>query len=278
MNLKLKYILSLCCLLLLAQFGYGQKVDFNKVVVPVESRARTFPEWLVQLAWMNNPSNDILARKIDIAKEDVKIQKFDWAKDFDALFNYNEAHFIKDFVDPEGRDPIIESLIYPRFNFGARISLGTLLNHGNEKKKAEIDVTIAELEHDQEKLAIRAKVLERYEKYLLAKAILITRKQAEEDSYQTYELVNELFKNGQAEFEEVNAASTSYFSSKESFMTAETEVKIAKIQVEEMIGISLEDAKRYGPKEDKDKKSQIKKEDKTREIINKRKRNSNRRN
>ena len=219
MNLNLKHIISLISLLFLVEFGYSQKVDFNQVVIPVESRARTFPEWLVQLAWMNNPANDVLARKIDIAKEDVKIQKFEWANDFDALFNYNEAHFIKDFVDPEGRDPIIESLIYPRFNFGARISLGTLLNHGNEKKKAEIDVTIAELEHNQEKLAIRAQVLERYEKYLLAKAILITRKQAEEDSYQTYELVNELFKNGQAEYDEVNAASTAYFNSKESFMT-----------------------------------------------------------
>lgn len=232
----------------------AQQVDFDKVVVPVDYRAKTFPEFLVQLAWMNNPKHEVLTKKVDIAKQELKIQKLDWTKDLDAVFNYNEAHFIKDFVDPAGRDPIIESLIYPRFNFGARISLGTILNHPKEKKIAQLEVKVTELEKEQEKLKIRAEVLERYEDYLLTKEIFLIREQAEEEGYQTYQLVSARFKKGDAELDEVNSSSTTYFNAKEKTITAKSEIQVAKIKLEELIGISFEEAIKYGPKEKKDKK------------------------
>ncbi|MEM9822727.1 MAG: TolC family protein [Bacteroidota bacterium] len=245
MKTRFTFLLLLCL-----SFGlHAQKVDFDKVVIPVEYRAKTFPDFLVQLAWMNNPKNDVLSRKVDIAKEELRIKKWDWTKDVDAIFNYNEAHFIQDVVDPTGRDPIIESLIYPRFNFGARISLGTILNHPKEKKIAQLEVQVTELERDQEKLQIRADVLERYEEYLLAKEILLTREQAEEENYQTYQLINARFKKGEADLDEVNQASSTYYSAKESTITAKSEIKVAKIKIEELIGISFEDAEKYGPKE-----------------------------
>jgi Outer membrane protein len=238
----------------LVQGIQAQKVDFDKVVIPVDYRAKTFPEFLVQLAWMNNPKNDVLERKVDIAKEELKIKKKDWTDDFDAIFNYNEAHFIQDFFPNVSDDPIVQSLIYPRFNFGARISLGTLLNHSKEKKIARLEVKVTELERDQEKLQIRADVLERYEEYLLAKEIRLTREQAEEETFQTYQLINARFKKGDADLDEVNKASTTYFNAKESTITAKSDIKVTIIKIEELIGISFADAEKYGPKEKKSKK------------------------
>jgi len=253
-------------LLLVAMFSVSlvsaqQPIDFNKVVVPPENRARTFEDYIVQLAWMNNPANKVFDQEISIAKEEVSIQKWKWTDDLDAIFNYNESHYIQDFrpeVIGTGENPNTLFTVYPRFNFGARIKLGTIINNPKERKKAEYELKITELEKDQEKLALRAKTLERYQNYLVAKEILITRKQAEEDAFQTYLLIKELFRKGDAELDEYNSASTTYFSAKEGFITAKSDVKVTIIKIEEMIGIPFADALKYGPK-DKDKsKSSLK--------------------
>ena len=128
------------CTLLLSTLSAQQPIDFNKVVVPEGSRARTFEDYLVQLAWMNNPANKTFDEEIKIAKEEVSIRKWKWTDDLDAIFNYNESHFISDF-GPEptttGPDPNQLFTIFPRFNLGARIKLGTLINNPKERKKAE---------------------------------------------------------------------------------------------------------------------------------------------
>ncbi len=244
------------CTLLVSTLSAQQPIDFNKVVVPEGSRARTFEDYLVQLAWMNNPANKTFDEEIKIAAEEVSIQKWKWTDDLDAIFNYNESHFISDFY-PNSRPDDVTTLftVFPRFNFGARISLGTLINNPKEKKKAQYELKIVELERDQEKLAIRAKTLERYQNYLLANEILLTRKQAEEDSYQTYLLIKEKFRRGDAELDDHNSASTSYFNAKEKFISAKSDVKVAVIQLEEMIGIPFVDALKYGPKEKSKKES-----------------------
>ncbi len=245
------------CTLLFSTLSAQQPIDFDKIVVPEGSRARTFEDYLVQLAWMNNPANKTFDEEIKIATEEVSIRKWKWTDDLDALFNYNESHFLSDFFPNRAPEVNPNQLftIYPRFNFGARIKLGTLINNPKERRKAEYEVKIVELERDQEKLAIRAKTLERYQNYLLANEILLTRKQAEEDSYQTYLLIKEKFRRGDAELDDHNSASTSYFNAKEKFISAKSDVKVAIIQIEEMIGIPFADALKYGPKEkDKSKK------------------------
>ena len=248
------------CTLLLSTLSAQQPLDFDKVVVPEGSRARTFEDYLVQLAWMNNPANKTFDEEIKIANEEVSIIKWKWADDLDALFNYNESHYIQDFR-PEvlgDTNPNTLFTIYPRFNLGARIKLSTFINNPKERKQAEYELKITELERDQEKLAIRAKTLERYQSYLLANEILLTRKQAEEDSYQTYLLIKEKFRRGDAELDDHNSASTSYYNAKEKFISAKSDVRVAVIQLEEMIGIPFADALKYGPKE----KSKSKKDSK----------------
>ena len=237
---------------------HSQSVDFDRVVTPMEFKAKTFEEYLVQLAWMNNPANKILNLEVAIAKEEEKIQRWDWTKDLSAQFNYNEAHFITDFFPPaaDDSDPLVQSLIFPRFNFGARIDLGTILNYKSEKQLTKLKTKIAESNIDQEKLTLRAKVLEQYQEYLTAEETTKLRLQAEEDANQTYKLATALFKAGEAKMEEFTASATSYFNAKEASLESRSKMQIARIKLEELIGVSLEEAKRFGPqtKEDKEKK------------------------
>ncbi len=230
----------------------GQTVDFNRVIVPPEYKAKTFKEYLVQLAWQNSPENRVFKYEIDIAKEEEKIQRWEWTKGLSALFNYNEAHFINDFFPPpveEGEDPLVQSLVFPRFNLSAQIDLGTILSHDNEKQIKKLKTKIAESNLNQQKLIIRAKVLEQYEVYLQADDVLQLRVQAETDASQAYQLATALFKAGEAKLEDFTSSAVSFFTAKEATLDARTEVELARIKLEELIGVSLEEARKFGPKE-----------------------------
>ncbi|MEL6867678.1 MAG: TolC family protein, partial [Bacteroidota bacterium] len=129
--------------------------------------------------------------------------------------------------------------------------LGTFLNRKHEIENAELKKLIAEQDINQEKLAIRSEVLQRYQEYLLSIEVLTTRSLAEENAYEAYKLLSEQFKVGKADLEDFTNASSAYFSATEARQLAQTDVKLTQIKVEEMIGISLDKAKRLGPKEDK---------------------------
>jgi len=243
---KIQQIILLSLLLLLSLDSFAQKVDFNKVVSPVETRARSFEEYLVQLAWNNQPANKVLDSELEIAKKDLELTHWDWTKDLSATFNYNEAHFINDFgFSDTGSDPIISSLVFPKFNFGATFNLGTLVLRKRQKLIDKEKIKIAEYGIDQEKLKVRAEILKRYENYLLAKEILKTRELAEEDAGQTKLVVQEMFKKDEASFDEFLQANTSFYSAQEATITAKSEIKQSIFLIEEMIGISFKDAERY---------------------------------
>ena len=238
----------------------AQNLDFNKVVTPKEFRARTFKEYLVQLAWINNPDNASLDNEIEIAKLEEKVTKWDWAKDFRATGSYNETNLINDL---DIRPPLqsnsaseiqlqrfLQTLVVPRFTLSATLNLGTLITLPKERKIAQEKIKIAEHALDQEKLQIRREVEERYEVYLNALEVLKSRTQAEEDARTIFTLTVELFKKGDVEVKDYTAASSTFFAAEEARIQAETDVRLAIIAIEEMIGVRWKDAvkmeKRYG--------------------------------
>lgn len=251
---KLQQIILLSLLLICSWDSIAQKVDFNKVVPPAENRARSFEEYLVQLAWNNQPAHKVLDSELEIAKKELELTTWDWTKDLSATFNYNEAHFINDFGFSDDDNPIVSSLIYPKFNFGATFNLGTVVLRKRQKKIDEEKIKIAEFTIDQQKLKLRAEILKRYEDYLLANEILKTRKLAEEDASQTKLVVQEMFKKDEASFDDFLAANTNYYSAQEATIKAESDIKQAELLIEEMIGIPFEDAERYNNRNNKNRR------------------------
>ena len=61
-----------CLFVLLPLAAFSQPTDFNSVVQPVEVKAREFPEYLVQLAWLNRPESAIAQAKVKRAGEKKK--------------------------------------------------------------------------------------------------------------------------------------------------------------------------------------------------------------
>ena len=235
----LTFLISIPC--------FSQKVDFDRVVTPSEMGTRNFNEYLVQLAWVNSPENEALDFEKNLREFEFKAEKKDWMDDIRFSVNLNENNLNRDtiFIIP-GTDPsgVNQTNLFPIFNLNASISLGTFTNRKNKLGIAEQRVKIAEANINQKKLNVRMEMLKRYENYLMFEEILKTVIQAEENANQALLLITDLFKADKATFEEYNSASTSYNTAVEKRIKASTELKIAQYLVEEMIGISLDEAKR----------------------------------
>ncbi|MFK7933497.1 MAG: TolC family protein, partial [Saprospiraceae bacterium] len=132
----------------------------------------------------------------------------------------------------------------PGLSYGVTLDLGFLFTTGNEVKKAKALAKVFDWELNEQKLEIRAETEKRYEEYLLTFEVLKARQKAEIDAEAVYQYFSELFKNGDGDFEDFNRASESYHNAVEATLNAQTDVRLGRIALEEMIGIRFEDAEK----------------------------------
>jgi outer membrane protein TolC len=83
----------------------AQLTDFNRVVLPVDQKAKDFREFLVQLAWQNNPDNKVYDIEVENAKDQLAVTKKDWLKDIQVTSNINEAN-VKSFFKTNGPEKV----------------------------------------------------------------------------------------------------------------------------------------------------------------------------
>lgn len=218
-------------------FSLSAQVNYEQMTGNENSRPRNFEEYLVQTAWMNTPENRVVEKQKAIAEIQQKEAKWNWVDDVNANLNINPTNNI---ITVNGNE-----FFQPGVTYGLGLNLGGILTTGFERKVAAEKVDIAQAEINQQKLAIRAAVLKAYQQYKLANEILESRYQAEEDATAAYTIISEKFKKNRAEVEEYTTASSSYFSAKERRQIAETEIELAIIDLEELIGIDWETAVRF---------------------------------
>ena len=210
----------------------AQRTDFDLIVQPVDTKARDFSEYLVQLAWMNWPEGAIAQEEVKNAQSEEKNTRKEWMRDVQATFNLNEANL---------RAPDTSSnVFFPRYNFGLNLNLYNILSQKEKNRISKREILIAEHNVDRRKLEIRSETLSRYAKFRLAKDILKSRTLVEGDMNATYILVQQLYKNDEKTLEDYTTASAAFFAAQEARLQAETDVLITKFRVEEMIGLKWE--------------------------------------
>ena len=224
--------LTLCILLGLNGLMSAQQADFDAVVIPVDTKARDFSEYLVQLAWLNQPESAIAQDGVKNAQDEVKNTRKEWMRDVQASFNINEGN-----LQGAGENG---NVFFPRYNFGVGLNLYNLTTQRTKNSIGKRDVQIAQHRVNQRKLEIRAETLQRYAMYKLAKELYKTRTLAEQEANANYLVIQQLYKSDEKTFEEYTTASAAYFAAMEARMKAETDVQLAKFRLEEMIGIRWE--------------------------------------
>jgi len=223
--------------MLISSAAWAQQVDYNKIILPDYTKSPDFSERLVQLAWRNHPNNEVFRREVDIGRYATKQSTAAWLDIFRATGNLNEFT-----INPQS-DVFGRSAFWPRYNVSASISLGQFVSIPMQTKIARAKAVQAQANLNAQKLAVRNAVLKAYNEYLMREEVFKVQSQLLLDNETAHKLVEERFKNGETTFEAYSASLATYSSMNVAKMDAEKNFNNAKLDLEQLIGMRLEDVR-----------------------------------
>lgn len=212
--------------------------------------SRDFEEYLVQIAIANNPDLQAVTHKKEIDAQEILIAKKDWLKNSLVGLNINESNLPYFMVNTLGVRTLFRREIdlaripnivtYPLWNLGFGINISDMVNRKHKVKIAQERLKITNTEGVRRRTEIRVKVLQRYQKYLMAYEIYKIRLQALDIAETNQKNVTELFKVNKAKLDDYGSANKMYFDALEGKAKAEIDIKIARFDLEEILGVKWE--------------------------------------
>ncbi|HZY81974.1 MAG TPA: TolC family protein [Cyclobacteriaceae bacterium] len=234
----MKVVFSIVAMAFVASMASAQVVDYNKIILPDNAQNVSFEERLVQLAWKNNPASHIAQYQLSVAREEGRLVGTEWTNAFAAAGNLNEFN-IKSFTS----ENTVANQFFPRYNITLRLPLSLLVETPKKRNIANSKTAMAQESINLEKLEIRNTVLSLYSEFKKMELIWIIRKQTMEDEESAYTTLEQRFKDGDANIEEFLKAQRARNDLKIALAIAETDYVKAKLNLEQVIGVKLEDVK-----------------------------------
>jgi outer membrane protein TolC len=220
-----------CWLMAFSLSASAQKADFSKLISPYDSIPEiVYIEKLVSLAWENYPKNKSFENKRVEAFEKVKLSRNSWMNNLNLFtsFNSNNNTQTQNFA------------IVPNLGMGLSLNVGSIYSlHGNVKIAKE-ELKIAENDINAQKLYIRSEVISRYNAMKLSMDLLRFQTEAAEEMRMTVAMVKAKFQKGEISIEEYNKAFAAFTVTMERAITSESNYKTTKANLEELLGIHLE--------------------------------------
>ncbi len=237
--MKTLSLLSVFVLALLS--ARAQNVDYNKIILPEGAVVLDLEEKLVQLAWRNNPQTKMAAAAVTDARETAMAIRSTWSNTVGVTGNMNEFN-VKSLTGNTGTTGI-GAAFFPRYNFYVNLPLSLLVQTPHLRKAAQARTASAEHEVNLLKLEIRNRVLKLYKDYKLAEKIYQIRQEDFSDEESNFKLTEEKFKSQQVAMEDYLRAHRVLSEVKIQREVAENNMQKAKLDVEQVIGVKLEDVR-----------------------------------
>ena len=251
MKLRPVFFFSLLCSsFLIAQNPAQKPLVFGNNNTTSVTKPTNFEEYLVQLAITNSPELEGAKYEIDARGEEIGIAKKEWLRNISGGFNFNDVSFPYFVKYNLGFDNYFGSRIdttrfsriatYPLWNINLGINLYDINSRKNKVKFAEDRKKISVAQETFKKQQIRGEVLKRYQEFLATFEILKIRLQALDAAEANKTQISSLFSVNKARFEDYNIANKTYFEALESKSHSESDIKLKKIALEEIIGVRWE--------------------------------------
>lgn len=227
----MKKVSVILCLSLLASLAVLAQAPNTGTPAQTDIRER-----LVQLALKNPVFKETDALK---AKYQASIRKVNstWLDMIVVGINLNEV------TTGTLNQAEYGNLYFPLWNVGINIPLGSVFGgKAADKKMAKMDVQMAVAKREQQELSMRAMVLTRYEDYLLKKELLRLQSEMTEDDLAAFTQAEQKFTTGAIDYDAYSGASKRYNAELVKRITLERDVAVSVIDLEEIIGVKLEEA------------------------------------
>lgn len=183
---------------------------------------------LVKLA-MKNPAITIAEANMSIAEASQEKAKTSWLSYINAGANINE------FV-VQGSPA---ASFFPKYNVGVSIPFDIVARHKLAKRTADETYTMNAAIKRQQEMALKAEVLTRYETYKEKRELVQVQKISVDSDLTSYEAGQQAYADGDITLTDMNKLYQSYTLEKGKLVSAEKDLNIAIIRLEELIGVPL---------------------------------------
>lgn len=188
---------------------------------------------LIATAKKNYPEVKARQAAINAAKATLNQSKIAWLDAFTASYIYSPRNALN----------LVNPTIFNGYQLSISINLGTFLAKPFATRAARENVNIAMYQQQQYNLNIEAVVKRLYYAYLEAQADLRNRSRAVTDGEIAVKQLKYTFQKGETSFHDYNEALTSLYNQNSFKVVTELNVLTAKANLEEYLGVKLEDIK-----------------------------------
>jgi outer membrane protein TolC len=223
---KLLILQALCAFTLLASAQTTTKAPANTANVPDSLIMRK----LVELA-TTGPSFKLAEHQENVLQYQLKGAKNNWMNLLTVSMNYNDLQL-------KGQN---STYVYPKYFFGLNIPLGTLLSRTQVKATRE---QIKAKEEQKEILvrSLKTEILKMYLQYKNYNDLILLQTNVIDDEEATFAKAKEDFKEGSITIETYNQSQKRYNDEVVKGKQLELDREILKLQIEEVIGVTLDEA------------------------------------
>ena len=210
----------------------AQQMDIDRVVPPLESNPKTLEDYLVQQAWLNTLERRELEAEVAFADAETQLARRSWTNQVGA--NVNVA------TQQQEYQAFGQQYLAPGLNFGASINLGAVVNNKARVRLAETKADIARARIESVKPTVRGDVALALEAIETTRELLRIRRRAEVDAETNYTLVQSLYEQGKAQFEDLAQASQVFFDAVTATAVAKSDQARAQIELQTLTGLTIQ--------------------------------------
>jgi outer membrane protein TolC len=134
-------------------------------------------------------------------------------------------------------------MFYPKYNVRAEISLGMFFTIPYNVRQNRERLVIAQSNVNAQKLEVRNKVLRAYNEYVMREKMYKIQSQLALDNETSHKLVEQKFKSGEITFETYSMSLSTFSATTLAQLEAEKEFRNSKLDIEQLIGMKLEDVR-----------------------------------
>lgn len=185
---------------------------------------------LIDTAKLYYPKVKTFNHTVNIAEEGVKKAKLSWYDLLTYSFSYS----------PSNATTIVSPTL-SGMQFGLYFNIGNLLVKPHNIKQAKSELEIAKLNKQEYNLAIEAEVKSRYYRYIQQLTVLKLQRETLLDIDALHKQAKYRFERGEETLENYTKAIVELNGQRQTILSAEGFVLIAKSTLEEIIGKKLED-------------------------------------
>jgi len=188
---------------------------------------------LVAIAKKNYPEVKIRQSQVNAAKSTYNATKFAWIDGLTASYIYSPQSLVNQ----------AQPTIFKGFQLAFTLSVGQILKNPAVSNSARESYKIAQYQQAEYMLNLESQVRKLYFYYLEAMARLRLRTAAVTDAGNAVKQLKYSFQKGETTFQTYNDQLTSYYNQNSFMVAAELDTWTAKTNLEELLGIKLEDVK-----------------------------------